>query len=243
MHKIVRIVGCLLLFLSLSGCYTASMMQTAKTLDKGERELTIGAGPYTSSGDFLVCPDFMLRWGYSDKSDFGLMYSLQLNGHFRGDWKREIWSNANQTSFLSTGAMAELFLPNDFAGDPTYFGLGLPVYYSFNHDKKWVPYFGQRFSLGLGGLSIVRYAGVNEPIEENVNIYHDMYYSGAVGVRFGKRRLKGFLEASYSVKMGNRFYNYWYSNDNIQEWRLSRGYDGDVNLQLTLGLALGRKQK
>lgn len=164
-----------------------------------------------------------------------------MNGHIRADWKRELWTNAEETQYLSSGAMFEMFFPNDFAGDPNYFGICLPVYYSFNHDKKWVPYFGQRFSLGLGGLNIVRYAGVQEPLERNINLYHDMYYSGIAGIRFGKKRVKYFLEASYNVKMGHRFFNYLYSYDNVEEWRLQRGYDGSAGLQLTLGMNLTRK--
>ncbi len=238
--KLLLFSGLLIL---LSGCYTSSMMQTAKTLDKGEREFTVGGGPYFSSFDLLGCPDLMWRRGISDKSDVGFGYSPQLNGHFRADWKRELWNSPNERQFLSSGAMLELFVPNDFAGDPFYMGACLPVYYSFNHHKKWVPYFGQRFSVGLGGLSIIKYAGVNEPLQENVRVEHSMYYSGAAGVRFGQNRFKWFLEASYSLKMQHSFRNYLYSDDMIEEWRLRRGYDGDGNFQLTLGMTIERKPK
>ncbi|MCR9173238.1 MAG: hypothetical protein NXI10_12125 [bacterium] len=229
------------LALLLSGCYTSSMMQTAKTLDKGEREFTVGAGPYTSSGDILASPDFMLRWGISDKSDFGIGYSLQLNGHIRADWKRELWSSADQRQFLSSGVMADVFIPNDFAGDPVYIGICAPLYYSFNHHKKRVPYFGQRISLGLRDLSIIRYAGVNEPITERVSLYHQMYYSGAAGIRFGQNRFKWFIEASYSLKMEHIFRNYFNTDASVDDWQLSRGYDRDVNAQITLGMTIGRK--
>lgn len=239
----MKLIFCLGLLILLSGCYSASMMQTAKTLDKGEKEFTAGVGPYTSYGDVLVTPDFMVRFGVSDKSDMGVFYSLQLNGHAKVDWKRELWSSPNGDKYLSSGAMFEAYMPNDFGGDPFYFGLCAPVYFSFNHDKKWVPYLGQRFSFGLTDTQVFKYYNNDNPPLERFNFDHYMFYSGSVGIRFGEKRTKYFLEGSYVYRINHSYRHYSSTDDNgITEWYLNKNYHDGLSLQLTLGVNIGSKR-
>lgn len=238
----MKLIYCAGLLMLLTSCYSASMMQTAKTLDKGERETTVGVGPYTSYGDVLFSPDFMLRFGVSDKSDIGIFYSLQLNGHAKVDWKRELWSSPNGDKYLSSGAMLEAYMPNDFSGDPFYVGVCAPMYFSFNHGNKWVPYFGQRFSFGILDTGVFKFYNDDSPPLERLSFDHYMFYSGSLGLRFGEKRTKYFLEASYNYRINHSLNQYSYTDDNgITEWYLNKNYFDGLSLQLTLGLNIGRK--
>ena len=61
----------LLAFL-LTSCFSSSMMTTAKTLDKGEQQFSLGASAYVDAGDEVLGPEVMYRRGINDRLDFGL---------------------------------------------------------------------------------------------------------------------------------------------------------------------------
>jgi hypothetical protein len=220
------------------------MMQTAKSLDKGERDISVGIGGYAAFGDPGIAPDFMLRQGISDKSDFGVGYTLGLNGHVRLDWKREIWSNPTGKMYLSSGAALDLFSPNDFSGDPFFIGIAVPLYYSFNHGKKVVPYFGQKFSFGLRDVGVFKFYKNDTPPLERVNFYHQMFYTGAAGVRFGEKRIKWFLEASYIIDINRSFSQFTAPDVNgVEEWLVNKRFDSNLAYQFTIGMTIARKKK
>jgi hypothetical protein len=235
----------LILTALLSGCYSSSMMQSAKTLDKGEREVTASGSGYLGYINGFTT-EWMWRQGIGDKSDFGAFYSLGFYGHARLDWKRELWSSASESMYLSSGALFDVFLPNDFSGDPFYFGLGLPLYYSFNHDKGIVPYVGQRLSFGLLDAGIFNHYNNDNP-ETGLRFNHQMYYSGAAGVRFEKLRIPWFVEFSYNIRISrvySSYYSYDYNDPNdIGEWRLIKRYNEDPTVQLSVGIMVPVNKK
>ena len=213
------------------------MMQTAKTLDDGESQWSLGVSAYSMEGDIGIAPDLMFRKGISDRSDFGIGYSMGLWGHARIDWKRVLKTNESETYYFSSGLGGDLYLPDDFGGDGPFIGVTLPFYYSFNHDGKLIPYFGQRFCLGLIDIGIVRHYGNDSPDPEEYRFNHYMYYSGAAGIRFGDKSVKWFLEASYNFSI-----NHSYRHIESEEWWFDKGSHVDFNAQLTLGMMLGKKQ-
>lgn len=232
------------LLVLLSGCYSSSMMQTAKTLDKGESEVSLGVSGYLQPDAGGVAPDLMWRQGISDKSDMGVGYSVGFYGHARVDWKREIWSNPTNTTFLSTGLGFDGYFPNDFSGEPFYYGVNIPLYFSFNHGKEFVPYFGQKFSFGFRDLKVFQYYNNDDLPQQNLYYYHQMFYSGGAGVRYGKRRFKWFAELSYLVSIYRYVTQYSYTGENdVELWRANKSFGSGMGVQLTLGVSIDRKKQ
>lgn len=227
----------------LQGCFNSSMMTTAKTLDKGEQEVTLGASVYSANNQFAgVAPEIMYRRGINDKLDFGLCYSLGLYGHFRADMKYELlnWNNGN--SFLSSGFGFDAYIPDEFGNDSQLFGSTIPLYLSFNHDKNVTPYFGQRFTFGWNGLNTYKYLGSNEPITEFTVSNHSVFYTGAVGLQFGEKRKAFHIEFSYSY-VGNNYFGAWEDFNAPGEYVTISEFDRDWRGQITLAYVFGNRKK
>jgi hypothetical protein len=166
---------------------STSMMQTAKPLKGLENQYSIGISQYSYNGDYGIAPDFQYRRGINGKSDFGLSYSMGLYGHFRADYKRSIWVSKDRTDYLSTGVGLDLWY-DDWNGY-LYTGFTAPLYMSFNHGKRFVPYFAQRFT-----FAVDQWSG------SSLNDWdYLMAYSGVAGLRIGENLTKMFVELSYSI--------------------------------------------
>jgi hypothetical protein len=227
----------------LQGCFSSSMMQTAKPLEKGKTQVSVGVSGYAIGyNDYGIAPDFMYRKGINGKSDFGIGYSMGLLGHFRADYKQQLYVSPTKNKYLSSGVGIDVYYPSDFGGDQPVLGITAPLYFSINHNKNIVPYFAQRFTLGLNGLGIIRYFPNETPIE-NQEIYktHNMFYTGSIGIRSGQKRVKYFLELSYSASFEHYFSNYYYSY--MDTWEMKKGGRDHLNFQLTLGMMIGNKEK
>ena len=224
-------------FISLQGCFSTSMMTTAKTLDKSEQQLSVGVSGYLVDGSAGgIAPDIMYRRGISDKFDFGLGYSMGLYGHIRADLKYELLSWNNNNAFLSTGLGADFYLPDDF-GDEQLLGTTIPLYLSINHNKNIVPYFGQRFTFGWNGLKAITYTNSTETIMKNTSLYHSMNYSGAMGFRFGKKQ---FIELSYSLRK-DHYFGSWLKYPDYTEWANTSTNNNSFTIQITYGFIFGPK--
>lgn len=224
------------------GCFSSSMMSTAKTLDKSEHQLSVGVSGYAVEFSQLgIAPDLLYRRGINEKLDFGIGYAMGLAGHIRGDIKYELLTWNNNNSFLSTGIGLDVYLPDDFGGQKMV-GSTIPLYLSFNHDKSVVPYIGQRLTFGWNGLNTYKYLSREEPVKESVYISNDIYYSGAFGLRFGENKKKFFIELSYSYWHSTKF-NAWQNTYNSNQWENSLDFDKGLNIQISLGYTFGLKNK
>jgi hypothetical protein len=224
----------------LSGCFSSSMMTTAKTLDKGEQEFVVGVSGYLDSGSPAgIAPDLVYRRGINDKMDFGVGYSMGLLGHIRSDIKYELMSWNNGQNFLSTGFGLDAYIPDEF-GDTRMFGSTIPLYLSLNHDQNVTPYFAQRFTFGWHGWNTYRYINSPSTITSFTSIRHKVYYSGAAGLRIGEERKKYFIECSYAYH-GENYFGAWEAYDQPGEFTNTQSFHRNLTFQLTLGILLGNK--
>ncbi|MES2557299.1 MAG: hypothetical protein V4604_14185 [Bacteroidota bacterium] len=216
-----------------SGCFTSSFLQTAKPLDKGNAEVSVGATGYLINDDPLPGVNAMVRVGVGARSEVGLGYATGIFGHTRLDYKYNFYRSANEKRFLSSGLGLDYFFNDDDGnGIP---GVNVPLYFSINHGGSVVPYFGQRFTLGLNDLDVLSGKGRGS---------HVMYYSGAAGIRFGKRHLKGFLELGYSVSRERSLYSF-IDYDTGLEHKYDNHYESlsmELNVGLTIPFGGGREE-
>ena len=226
--------------LTLPGCFSTSMMSTAKTLDKGEQEFVLGASGYFYGGEPVgAAPDISYRRGISDKMDFGASYSLGLMGHARTDLKYELCSWNNHNNFLSTGFGMDFYIPTEFADNP-FVGSTIPLYLSINHDHNVTPYFGQRFTFSWQGLNAYKFYNSQETITTFQSLEHSVFYSGAMGLRIGEGRKKYFFEASYAYRGDNSF-GAWENYNTPGEYINISDFHRSWTFQLTFGFILGNK--
>ena len=216
----------------LTGCFTSSFLQTAKPLDKGAVEVTGGLTGYATEDDRLPGLNSMVRVGVGANSDIGIGYATGIFGHARLDYKYNFYRSADDRRFLSTGLGLDFFSDDeDATGVPA---LNIPLYFSINHQGNVIPYFGQRFTLGLSHMDVLFGKGSGS---------HDIYYTGVAGIRFGKLRLKGYVEFSYSVGMEryrHSFYNY--QTESLQSFD-NRYETTGVELNVGLTIPFGGKKK
>lgn len=212
--------------LLLTSCFTSSILQTAKPLDKGTCEFSGGILGF-SRGETLPGLNTMLRVGIGRRSDIGLGYSLGI-GHLRLDYKYNFYRSANEKNFLSTGLGFEYFFTEaDYKPIPA---ISLPLYFSMNHTGKIIPYFAQRFTFGL--------ADMNVAFGNHGEGHHTLFYTGGAGIRYGKNRLKGYVEVSYSVdrvrdrQLTQNADNEQYTSDHTHQ---SPGIEINVGLTFTFG--------
>lgn len=226
--------------LALQGCFSTSMMSTAKTLDKGEQEFVLGASGYFYETEPIgAAPDFYYRRGINDKMDFGAGYSMGLMGHIRTDLKYELHSWNNDNNFLSTGFGMDFYIPTEFADRP-FVGSTIPLYLSINHDHNVTPYFGQRFTFSWNGLNAYKFLNSSETITTFQSVEHSVFYSGAIGLRIGEDRKKYFLEASYAYR-GDNYFGAWENYNDPGEYINVSDFDRDWTFQLTFGFIFGNK--
>lgn len=178
--------------LLVSSCYTTSALQTAKPLDKGTKEFTLGAVGYARYNTILPGLNCMMRFGTGGHSDWGIGYATGIPGHLRVDYKYNFYRSADERNFLSTGLGMDVMHVDE---DEIIPAVNVPLYFSMNHGKKLIPYFNQRFTLGLSELDVLTGQGMGD---------HYLFYSGGAGLRYSAFRVKYFVEFSYSV---DRFRN------------------------------------
>lgn len=111
-YQILHLLKILVISFSIffQSCISTSILQTAKTLDKGETQIVGGASQYNFEGEFGLAPDLMIRKGINEKSDFGFGYSAGIMGHLRADYKYEILETKNKSNHISTGIGGDLYL-------------------------------------------------------------------------------------------------------------------------------------
>ena len=225
----------------LQSCYSSSVMQTAKPLEKGESDFSIGADGYASSGDMFPGLELMYRRGINGKSDFGARYTFGLWGHGRIDYKYNFFRSANERLFLSSGIGFDAYVPDSFGGQNWFVGPYVPLYFSFNHGNPVVPYFSQGFSFGLNDL---RGLAPNQvPITSNYQGFeHTMFYNGGFGIRFGQRRVKYFVELSYGVRLENQVREQQNGPEGAEYWTIVHSQDTDLVFQLSTGITIGNKR-
>ena len=198
-----KVIYFLPIIIILHSCFSTSMMQTAKTLDEGESQIAVGLSGYYFEDEFGLAPEVNYRQGINSKSDFGLGYSVGLNGHIKADYKRLLFNSTENNLYFSSGIGFDLFMPDgDFL-----FASTIPLYLSLHKNPKFVPYFAQRFTLSFTDLSAFKYKDITNP-GKDVYYDHYMFYSGAAGLQFGENRIKWFMEASYSVTFNNTYGSY-----------------------------------
>ena len=185
--------------LLLASCHTSSVLQTAKTLNKGEAEFTASAAVYAAS-DVLPGFNLMYRRGINEKMDFGIAYAGTLYGHIRSDLKINLWKNANENIFLSSGVGLDFHLLNDWGSDiPPNFGITVPLYFSFNHNNNVVPYFCQSFTFSFHDVAIIPKFGQSN-LTESMSLGHYMFQRGGFGIRFGRgKRVRWMVEVSHNI--------------------------------------------
>ncbi|MBD3638649.1 MAG: hypothetical protein HUJ25_14955 [Crocinitomicaceae bacterium] len=231
----MKLVYVIILCFIMGSCHTASVLQTAKPVEKGKTEVSL-AGTAFFGSDVMPGFDLMVRRGLGPRSDFGFAYCGSLYGHFRFDFKYVIAKTASDNLFLSSGVGLDLYLLDDWGSDiGMYSGLTLPVYFSFNHNNKVVPYFAQTFTMGLNDFKVMRHYNKSE-IPEGESWEHNMFYTGGAGLRFQtEKRVDFVFEFSYKYVFTNRFYNY--SNSSTVKY-----YDEDFLPQLSFGIVIKPKK-
>lgn len=237
----MRLIILFSLSLLFSGCFSSAIMQTAKTTPVGTLERSLGLSAYADEGDLYAGVDGMLRTGISDRADIGLAYSLGTLGHLKLDFKHQIFASKDQNVFLSSGLGVDALWSEQFLGPINKdVGVTLPVYFSWNHTKRFTPYFAQRATLGLTDMSaLTQYS--KAPGTEAFFLNHDWYYSGGLGIRWGENKIRWFAELSYVFQFERRYTNDPYLNDQGgQEYYFYKGITRSGTAQLTVGMFVGK---
>lgn len=238
---LMKFLIAILVLASLSSCFSSSIMQTAKPVEKNKVETTLGISGYTTGEGGLPSLDAMVRYGVSKKSDLGLAYSLGLFGHFKLDYKHVLYASPNQNAFLSTGFGVDGILYEGTWSEPKDVGLTVPLYFSFNHTKKVIPYFAQKVTFSLRDAQVLgQYK--NDPGFTDYNLDHNWYYAGGGGVKWGQNRLKWFAELSYSVRFNREYTNSVFVDEfGVTDRYFRKSTDPFGMVQLTLGMVITQK--
>lgn len=218
-------------------------MQTAKPVDKGGIEVTTGLSAYGSSGGGgIPSVDVMVRYGVGEKADIGASYALGLFGHFRLDYKHVLYTSPNKNTYLSTGFGVDGILYEATWSEPKDVGLTVPLYFSFNHNKKVIPYFAQKATLGLNDIEVLGQYGKPAGLM-NYDYDHNWYYSGGFGFKWGEKRLKWYSELSYSVRFNREYHNDVFTDDmGVMEVYFRKSTDPRATFQLSLGMIISQKK-
>lgn len=235
-----------LLFLPivLASCFSSSIMQTAKPVEKGQIETTAGLSAYGSSGGGgIPSADVMVRYGIGQKSDIGASYSLGLFGHFRLDYKHNLYESPTKNTYLSSGFGVDAMLYEATWSEPQDVGLTLPLYFSFNHNKKVIPYLAQRATLGLNDIGVLVQYDKNPGLTD-YDYDHNWYYSGGFGIKWGEKRVKWYAELSYSIRFNREYQNSVYTDDFGETQTFFRkNTDPQEVFQLSVGMVISQKKK
>jgi hypothetical protein len=227
--KKLRYTTLIVLLFLLGSCFTSSLLQTAKPLDKGTVEFTGGAAGYFGFSQTLPGLNAMVRVGTGKRSDLGFGYATGLFGHARLDYKYNFYRSPDENRFFSSGVGIDWITADE---DELLPAVNIPFYFSINHQGKVVPYFGQRFTLGLNDVD-VRFGGSAEGM-------HRAYYSGGAGIRYGRNRVKGFIELTYAVELSrDRHFGY---NAQQEQYLQDNRYEEPV-AQLNIGVTIAFWQK
>lgn len=188
----------------LTGCYSASIMQTAKTVEKGKVNFS-GAvslyGPLHDDPPLTGGANVALRYGIANRTDIGLSYASGLWGHARLDMKQNLWKSSNSNSYFSTGFAFDMTNVGD-NGFTNGLAISVPLFFSINHNKPVTIYSEQRFALGMGGISLLRdydyYKNDYVCSGDHLSLENWNFYTGGIGLKWGKKeKLKWCAELSY----------------------------------------------
>lgn len=135
----------------------------------------------------------------------------------------------------------DFYVPDDFSGDNWMIGPYIPLYFSFNHGKKAVPYLSQGFTFGLNDMQAIAPGSVSLNYDYQ-GFEHYMFYTGGFGVRFGQRRVKYFVELSYTYQFENTLREQLTGPDGAENWTITHSKDTDFVLQLSTGITIGNKR-
>lgn len=227
----------ILIVFCLTGCYSANLMQTAKTLEKGKQELTVGAvGNFVEGGDFGtgVGPDVMYRRGIMKRGDIGISYAPSLAiGNLRADFKYNFWKSRDQNRYVSTLISAEAHNVKEI-----YSGLALIA--SFNHSKNIHPYIYHKFTLGYKDIKVFSIYDNEIPSTQREWYNHKMFFIGGVGFRYQlkkKPRTQFFLEGGFNFLSRVFYQNSHDIVDDEKEWYIYKFKSNDMNYHITLGFS------
>lgn len=244
----------------LQGCYSASMMQTAKPLEKGQHELSTGLVGYSLENSIdedysmknspIVGVDIMYRSGLTKNTDLGVSFAPSATvGHLRADLKYNFYQSSNESVFVSSLFSIEannLRYIGSGGQDDFFIANGLGLVASFNHQKYFYPFLYQKFTLGLTDIGVFSRYNINTPPTDFVNYLHHMHYIGGAGFRYQfkhRPRMQLISDISYHASRKTRYYNYEGFSGNDIEMMLSKSIDRYINYQFTFGLSfyLGKK--
>ena len=237
-----KFIYVLALPLLLGSCFSSSIMQTAKPVDRGEIEVTTGLSAYGSTGGGgIPSADVMVRYGVGENSDLGAYYALGLFGHFRLDYKHVLYKSPTENTYLSSGFGIDGLLYEATWSEPQDLGLSVPVYFSFNHTKKVIPYFMQKATLGLNDINVLSQYN-RAPGLTNYDYDHNWYYSGGFGFKWGEKRVKWYGELSYSIRFNREYQNVVYTDDTGLNVYFRKSTDPQPTFQLSLGMMIGQRK-
>jgi hypothetical protein len=238
------------LLILLNSCYTANLIQTAKSLEKGEHQITTGLVGNSLfhqddyNGDFLPGMILMYRTGVFKHADIGFTYAPSLViGDVRADMKYNFFRTNN--TYLSAILSAELVSPLDFPnfGDEfSSFSSGLGFIASFNHSNKLHPFVYQKYTMGLSGLGALSNFKNEEPLDYYAVYSHKMYYVGGVGLKYSFKqngRVQLVFDFSYYASREMRYSNYEVFQENDKVFNQFRRIERYMNYQTSFGMSFG----
>lgn len=229
MRKLISLTFAAYLLFTLTGCFSSSIMQTAKPAAQGEIETTFGASFYGGLGEPMGGVNVMIRTGVTQRSDIGLYYASGLYGNLKLDYKHNFWKSVNENVYFSAGLGFDI-LSSEGHNDANLFGAcSLPLYLSWNHTKKAIFFMGHRITFGLKDTDVF---GTEFP--QNYNLEHHWFYAGGIGLKWGEKRTKWFVELSMALDNENTFYSGSSEGGNRQ-------FRQNTTVQFTTGIMLGKR--
>ncbi len=139
--------------MSLSGCFTFSNFQTAKTVGKDNSEMGVSLNYFgVSDGGFIGIPSIEVggKYGITEKSDIGLR--LSTFGSAIAEYKYQFVGNQDSKFAMATGLSAGgSFLTVSFDEGESFgfYQLEVPLHMSFHPTSKFAIYFTPRY-IGFG---------------------------------------------------------------------------------------------
>lgn len=225
-----------------NSCYSPHALHTAKPLNKNQYMLCAGTSVSYQNKDLTFpYPSFHLggRFAIGKRSDFGISYAMQPLGHYRIDYKHLLIRNKKETFHLSSGIQLDAGFISEYISD---FSFSIPVYVSFNDNKRVTPYLVQRIGSSFYGLKTYKYYNSSKFVNEEIGLRTYFYYSGAVGLSIGSTNKKTFFEFSYYMINNPRFASYMKDSG---EWINSKRNSTILGAQFSVvkNFTLERKKK
>lgn len=224
---------CLLLLFS--GCISPRIMETAKPLEKREVSAAVGVSGYANDEIVFGGMELNVRYGIGHNSDVGLSTNLPVPGHLRLDYKKQLLTTRSNSLYLSSGLSVEGFIPDEYSSMISAFSI--PLFFSFNHNNKVVPYLAQRYTMSFSGWNSYRYHEDKLPLHEKANFKNTILYSGGLGFAFGEKHNMWFIE--FTFFSNHTFFLKNYYSETSNEWVYDKGqHHENTGIQISFGKKL-----